>query len=331
MKRVIITGGAGFIGSHLVDTCIQAGYEVLNIDKITYAGNGLNNENAADNKNYNFIRLDINNTHELTKIICDFRPDIVSHLAAETHVDNSIANPGIFIESNIVGTYSLLQAVLRYWNNRRETSRFLFHHVSTDEVFGTLGKVGKFTEESPYQPSSPYSASKASSDHLVRAWNITYALPTLITNTSNNFGPRQNKEKLIPKVIMNAIHKNPIEIYGNGSNIRDWLFVKDHCNILLNLWKNEAAGDTFNIGGDTELTNISIANSICDYISKRMKNEFDYHSLIRFVSDRKGHDFRYAIDNTKLKRMNKDIPCTSFKDSLASTIEWYLQEISLKK
>ena len=304
--RYFITGGAGFIGSALIRKLILNEKNIiLNYDNLTYSGNLNNLKKISKSQRYCFVKGDINDENKLYASLNDYKPDIIMNLAAETHVDRSITNADKFIQTNICGTYRLINVAYKYWLNLsiKRQREFRFHHISTDEVYGSLSQNGKFSEGNRYDPSSPYSASKASSDHLVNAWFKTYNLPVLITNCSNNYGPYQYPEKLIPKIILNAINKKKIPIYGNGENIRDWLFVDDHIDALILVIKKGIPGETYNIGGNCEKKNIEVANLICDSISEYMESKgefFDYKSLIEYVNDRPGHDFRYAIDSSKI-------------------------------
>ena len=331
--RYFITGGAGFIGSALIRKLfLNEKNIILNYDKLTYSSNLNNLKNISKSKRYFFVQGDINDEEKLFSSLNDFKPDIIMNLAAETHVDRSITNADKFIKTNICGTYNLLNIAHRYWLNLslKRQSEFRFHHISTDEVYGSLSQIGKFSESNRYDPSSPYSASKASSDHLVNAWFKTYNLPIFITNCSNNYGPYQYPEKLIPKIILNAINKKNIPIYGNGNNIRDWLFVDDHVDALLIVIKKGIPGETYNIGGNCEKKNIEVANLICDLISESMdlRGElFDYKSLIKFVNDRPGHDFRYAIDSSKISNHLGWQPIESFDSGIKKTIDWYLNNL----
>jgi len=328
-KNIIVTGGAGFIGSAVLRKLIRdKDTKVINIDKLTYAGNLESLSKITNSLNYHFEEVDICNSVEIIRIFNQYQPDAILHLAAESHVDRSIDGPSEFIQTNIVGTYTLLEAARNYWLqlNKKKAGDFRFHHVSTDEVFGSLGKSGYFTEDSSYQPNSPYSASKASSDHLVRAWHHTYGLPVLITNSSNNYGPFQFPEKLIPLVILNALEGKPLPVYGKGENIRDWLFVEDHANALLAVLENGKVGETYNIGGNNEHTNISVVETICEILDEIMPDSryVPHASLITFVQDRPGHDLRYAIDAEKIKRDLKWMPDASFESGLRKTVKWYL-------
>ena len=331
--KYFVTGGAGFIGSALIRKLILDDNNViLNYDNLTYSSNLENLQNVKKSKRYFFLKGDINDKEKLEAALIDFKPNIIMNLAAETHVDRSIINADKFIETNICGTYNLLNSTHKYWLNLSfdKQRKFRFHHISTDEVYGSLSQNGKFSETNPYEPSSPYSASKASSDHLVNAWFKTYGLPVLITNCSNNYGPYQYPEKLIPKIILNAFNKKNIPIYGNGDNIRDWLYVDDHVEAMLVVIKKGIPGETYNIGGNCEKKNIEVANLICDFISKYMEIRgefFDYKSLIEFVKDRPGHDFRYAIDSSKIFHNLGWQPTESFDSGIKKTIDWYLNNI----
>lgn len=328
--KILITGGAGFIGSavcrHLV---LAKGDKVVNIDKLTYAGN-LQSLAALDgNSGYVFYQADICDEERMFEIMVSEGVDAVMHLAAESHVDRSIDGPEVFIQTNVVGTLRLLNAALRYWRgldvSRKQT--FRFHHVSTDEVFGDLPfNGGLFTENSPYEPSSPYSASKASSDHLVRAWNRTFGLPVVLSNCSNNYGPFHFPEKLIPLAILNALEEKQIPIYGKGTNVRDWLFVDDHARALELVVKNGNAGESYNIGGNAERTNLSVVEAICSIMDEKRPRTLgrSYKDLVSFVSDRPGHDRRYAIDATKAEQTLGWKPSEDFNSGLAKTIDWYL-------
>ena len=338
--KILITGGAGFIGSALVRYIInETNHSVINIDKLTYAGNLFSIESVNDNPNYSFERVDICNTSELKRIFIEHQPDIVMHLAAESHVDRSIESPGEFIKTNIIGTYNLLEQARLYWTNLnvQKKESFCFHHISTDEVYGDLphpdnqsGKLPLFTETTPYAPSSPYSASKASSDHLVRAWGRTYGLPTIISNCSNNYGPYQFPEKLIPLMILNAIEGKPLPIYAKGNQIRDWLYVEDHVRALVLVATQGKVGEMYNIGGLNEKKNIEVVRSICKILQKLSPPEnfsldiSNYESLITFVNDRPGHDMRYAIDSSKIQRELGWMPLETFESGLYKTVKWYL-------
>ena len=328
--RVLVTGGAGFIGSALVRHLIRhTDYEVLTFDKLTYAGTLTSLEGVMSDPRHRFVRADICDESKVGEAFARFDPDIVTHLAAESHVDRSIDGPGAFIETNVVGTFAMLNAALRHWRQlppgRKE--RFRFHHISTDEVFGSLGAEGYFTETTPYDPRSPYSASKAGSDHLVRAWHHTYGLPTLVTNCSNNYGPYHFPEKLIPLVIIKALAGEPLPIYGRGENVRDWLHVEDHVRALVRVFEAGVPGKTYNIGGGAERRNLAVVEAICDVLD-RLRPRPDGRSRraqITFVPDRPGHDHRYAIDAGKIRRELGWRPCETFESGLERTVEWYLE------
>lgn len=327
--RIIITGGAGFIGSALIRQLVsETDYQVLNIDKLTYAGNLESLPNISDNPNYQFLQADICDSEAMNNAFEQFKPDAVMHLAAESHVDRSIDGPGEFIQTNVVGTYTLLEASRKYWLTLSDEAKeaFRFHHISTDEVYGTLGETGFFTEETPYQPNSPYSASKAGSDHLVRAWLHTYGMPTLITNCSNNYGPYQFPEKLIPLMINNALEGKPLPIYGKGDNIRDWLFVDDHARALRTVLETGVVGEVYNIGGFNEHTNLDVVHTLCEILDELLPESahVPHKNLIEFVTDRPGHDQRYAIDATKIEKELGWTPDETFKTGIRKTVEWYL-------
>ncbi len=334
MKKVIVTGGAGFIGSALVRHIIKnTDDHVTVMDKLTYAGNLDSLAPVSGSKKFKFERTDICDRNEVEKLIFSSAPDVIIHLAAESHVDRSIDGPSEFIHTNILGTFNLLEVSLKYWRSIGPKGKFLFHHVSTDEVFGDLeGPDNLFTEESRYAPSSPYSASKASSDHLVRAWMRTYGLPTLVTNCSNNYGPYHFPEKLIPLMILNARAGRPLPVYGDGNQIRDWLYVEDHARALYKVATEGTAGSTYNIGGDNELKNISVVSAICALLEELAPDKPDglakYEDLITFVKDRPGHDIRYAINAKKIKEELGWAPVETFHTGLRKTILWYLQNES---
>ena len=335
MEKYLITGGAGFIGSSLVRNLVsREDCNVLNIDKLTYAGNLDNLRLVESSNNYQFQQMDIANKQQLEKTIMEYQPDYIMHLAAESHVDRSIDDPSTFITTNIIGTFNLLEALRKYLGSIPESKakKFKLHHISTDEVFGSLGAEGLFDEETKYEPSSPYSSSKASSDHLVRAWNKTYNLPIVITNCSNNYGPYQFPEKLIPLMIINAMNEKPLPIYGSGSQIRDWLYVDDHTDALLEVIAKGKIGETYNIGGKCEKTNLELVELICEILSEIIKKEKkeikDFKELITFVDDRPGHDQRYAIDNTKITNELNWRPKESIETGLEKTISWYLDNKS---
>jgi dTDP-glucose 4,6-dehydratase len=355
--RILLTGGAGFIGSNLVHLLVAKGHQVLNIDKLTYAGNPRSLADLESNPNHQLLQADICDADAMRKSFADFRPDWVMHLAAESHVDRSIDGPGEFIQTNILGTYVLLQTALAYWrglvdketgDRRQETasstlspetcslppsSTFRFLHVSTDEVYGSLGEQGLFTETTPYDPHSPYSASKASSDHLARAWRDTYGLPVIVTNCSNNYGPFQFPEKLIPVVILKALRGEPIPVYGKGENIRDWLYVEDHAEALLAAISKGKPGETYNIGGNNEMRNIDLVKLLCRILDEKvesgklkaeMRKGSSFADQIAFVTDRPGHDLRYAIDATKIKNELGWEPKQDHESGFRKTVEWYL-------
>lgn len=332
MKKILITGGAGFIGSALVRHIINDTQDfVINVDKLTYAGNLESLEAVAISPRYVFEQVDICNKMELERVFSHYKPDLVMHLAAESHVDRSIDGPAAFIETNVVGTYTLLEVARNYWNKlpSDKKSEFKFHHISTDEVYGDLeGTNDLFTETTPYAPSSPYSASKASSDHLVRAWFRTYGLPTIVTNCSNNYGPFHFPEKLIPLMILNALEGRRLPIYGNGMQIRDWLFVEDHARALYKVITEGAVGETYNIGGHNEKSNIDVVRAICDLLEELVPNKpvgiTKYEDLITYVTDRPGHDLRYAIDATKISNELNWKPQETFETGIRKTVEWYL-------
>ena len=324
--KILVTGGAGFIGSAVVRRGIHEGHTIKNIDKLTYAACIENLKSVCDNPNYSFEKIDICNGSKLINCFNKFMPDAVMHLAAESHVDRSIDTPSVFVQSNIVGTYEILEASKKYWEHQGKPKSFRFHHISTDEVYGSLGlEEDSFTEESNLSPSSPYSASKSSSDLLVEAWGKTYGIKYLITNCSNNFGPRQYHEKLIPKVILNCINSIQIPVYGSGSNVRDWLYVDDHVDAILSLYHKSLFQNTrFNIGGGYEASNLEVVNIILDILDSK----YGYHKskdLISYVDDRKGHDLRYSIDNSKIKNFTGWSPQSDFKERINQTIEWYLE------
>jgi dTDP-glucose 4,6-dehydratase len=328
--RILVTGGAGFIGSAVVRQLIrETDADVINLDKLTYAGNLDSLAEAADSPRHHFERLDIVDAPEVERVFQEHRPAAVIHLAAESHVDRSIDGPGEFIRTNLVGTYTLLQAATDYWRNAGDDLRrdFRFLHVSTDEVFGSLGPHGHFTEETPYRPNSPYSASKAGSDHLVRAWHHTYGLPTLVTNCSNNYGPYQFPEKLIPLVLTNALEGKPLPVYGAGDNVRDWLYVEDHARALRRVLAGGQPGQTYNIGGHVEKTNLEVVHALCALLDELRPDSphAPHASLITFVRDRPGHDRRYAIDAAKVGRELGWRPREDFDSGLRKTVQWYLE------
>jgi dTDP-glucose 4,6-dehydratase len=330
--RILITGGAGFIGSALIRHLLNnTEHQVLNLDKLTYAGNLESLASVANHPGYRFVQADIADSTVVTQALAEFQPDAIMHLAAESHVDRSIDGPAAFIQTNIVGTYALLEATRSYWMQLEPTRKaaFRFHHISTDEVYGDLHGVDDlFTETTSYAPSSPYSASKAASDHLVRAWQRTYGLPVLITNCSNNYGPYHFPEKLIPLVILNALDGKPLPVYGNGQQVRDWLYVEDHARALLKVVTEGAVGETYNIGGHNEQKNLHVVESICallDELAPRQSGS--YKEQISFVSDRPGHDLRYAIDASKVERELGWTPEETFASGLRKTVLWYLDNL----
>ncbi len=322
--KILVTGGAGFIGSAVVRQGIRAGHEIINLDALTYAANMANVAPVSNAPGYHFEQVSIMDRAGLDDVLRRHQPDAIMHLAAESHVDRSIDGPAAFIETNITGTYTLLEAARAYWSERGQPDDFRFHHVSTDEVFGSLGPDGMFTEDTPYDPRSPYSASKASSDHLVRAWHETYGLPMVMTNCSNNYGPYHFPEKLIPVVILNALHGRPIPVYGEGANIRDWLYVEDHADALLLVLEKGEIGRSYNIGGENEARNIDLVRTICAILDKRRPDSAPHDQLIEFVTDRPGHDMRYAIDPTRIREELDWRPSVTLEEGLARTVDWYL-------
>ncbi|MBW4012626.1 dTDP-glucose 4,6-dehydratase [Neisseria meningitidis] len=332
MRKILVTGGAGFIGSAVVRHIIRNTQDsVVNLDKLTYAGNLESLTDIADNPRYAFEQVDICDRAELDRVFAQHQPDAVMHLAAESHVDRSIDSAGKFIQTNIVGTFNLLEAARAYWQQMpsEKHEAFRFHHISTDEVYGDLhGTDDLFTETTPYAPSSPYSASKASSDHLVRAWLRTYGLPTIVTNCSNNYGPYHFPEKLIPLMILNALDGKPLPVYGDGMQIRDWLFVEDHARALYQVVTEGVVGETYNIGGHNEKTNIEVVKTICtlleELVPEKPAGVARYEDLITFVQDRPGHDVRYAVDAAKIRRDLGWLPLETFESGLRKTVQWYL-------
>ncbi|OTA19163.1 dTDP-glucose-4,6-dehydratase [Xenorhabdus beddingii] len=334
--KILVTGGAGFIGSALIRHVINhTNDSVINIDKLTYAGNLESLKEIDNSPRYFFEKADICDRNKLDSILEQYQPDAIMHLAAESHVDRSISGPSDFIETNIIGTYTLLEATRNYWQQLPEgkKNKFIFHHISTDEVYGDLPHPDQFSDSSPlplftektaYAPSSPYSASKASSDHLVRAWHRTYGLPTIVTNCSNNYGPYHFPEKLIPLVILNALEGKPLPIYGKGDQIRDWLYVEDHARALHLVVSTGKNGETYNIGGHNEKTNLDVVEKICQILDELVPKEVSYQEQITFVADRPGHDRRYAIDATKIKSELDWIPLETFESGIKKTVEWYL-------
>jgi dTDP-glucose 4,6-dehydratase len=322
--KILVTGGAGFIGSAVVRLAVARGREVVNVDALTYAGCLENLDSIKDSPLYAFEHVDIRDRAALDATFAKHKPDAVMHLAAESHVDRSIDGPGDFVETNITGTYNMLEAARAYWVTEGKPEGFRFHHISTDEVFGSLGETGMFTEETPYDPRSPYSASKASSDHLVRAWHETYGLPVVLTNCSNNYGPFHFPEKLIPVVILNALAGKPLPIYGQGINVRDWLFVEDHADALLLVLEKGEVGRSYNIGGENEARNIDIVEKICSILDLKRPKDAKYQEQITFVEDRAGHDLRYAIDPTRIRTELGWRPSVTLDEGLEQTVQWYL-------
>ena len=322
--KLMVTGGAGFIGSAVVRLAVARGHHVVNVDKLTYAACLDNVAGVAYNPLYAFEQADICDRAAMDRIIAAHRPGAIMHLAAESHVDRSIDGPGAFIETNVTGTYTLLEAARGWWTAEGRPDAFRFHHVSTDEVYGTLGAEGLFTEDTPYAPNSPYSASKAASDHLVRAWHETYGLPTVISNCSNNYGPFHFPEKLIPVVILNALAGKPIPVYGQGLNVRDWLYVEDHADALLLVCLTGTVGRSYNIGGHNERRNIDLVRTICALLDDRRPAGAPHERLITYVTDRPGHDLRYAIDATRIGTELGWTPSVTVEEGLARTVDWYL-------
>ena len=326
-KKAIVTGAAGFIGSALARHLVRdTNWTVLVVDKLTYAGNMASLKEVSDSPRFSFLQADICDAAAMDRAFAEFHPDTIFHLAAESHVDRSIDGPGEFIRTNVVGTATLLQAALAYWRGLEdeEKAAFRFQHISTDEVYGSLGETGFFTEKTPYSPHSPYSASKASSDHLVRAWHDTYGLPTLITNCSNNYGPYHFPEKLIPLIILNALDGKPLPVYGAGANVRDWLYVDDHVSALCLVNEKGVPGETYNVGGHNERTNLEVVQTVCRVLDELKPAAKPYESLIKFVSDRPGHDLRYAIDPAKLMGELGWKPKENFDTGIRKTVQWYL-------
>ena len=325
--KILVTGGSGFIGSAVVRLAVSRGHEVINLDALTYAACSENVASVADSRLYAFERADIRDRTDLDRVFSSHQPDVVMHLAAESHVDRSIDGPENFVETNITGTYNMLEAARSFWERTGKPEGFCFHHVSTDEVYGSLRTDNsvKFTEDMPYDPRSPYSASKASSDHLVRAWYETYGLPVVLTNCSNNYGPYHFPEKLIPVMILNALAGKPLPIYGDGSNIRDWLFVEDHADALLLVLSKGAVGRSYNIGGENERTNLELVKTLCGILDRlRPLDGSSYADLITFVTDRPGHDARYAIDPRRIRDELGWRPSVTVEEGLEKTVQWYL-------
>jgi dTDP-glucose 4,6-dehydratase len=329
ITTLIVTGGAGFIGSAVIRHVLaETDMEVINADKLTYAANPDALAAVADSPRYRFEQVDVCDRRALDRLFERYRPDAVMHLAAESHVDRSVDSPAAFIQTNIVGTYTLLQASLSYWRSLPAggRERFRFHHVSTDEVYGSLGETGLFTEGTAYRPNSPYSATKASSDHLVRAWHKTFGLPVVVSNSSNNYGPFQFPEKLIPLMTLNALQRKPLPVYGRGLNVRDWLYVEDHAHALATIITRGAIGETYNVGGNNEMRNIDVVETICDLVDEIApeRSSGSRRNLITFVDDRPGHDQRYATDTSKLTRELGWVPRETFDTGLRKTVEWYV-------
>ena len=322
--KILVTGGAGFIGSAVVRLAVRRGHEVVNLDSLTYAANLDNVAPVSNSPLYSFVEADLRDRASLDRALDSHKPDAIMHLAAESHVDRSIDGPGDFIETNITGTYNLLEAARAYWTRQGKPDGFRFHHISTDEVFGSLGDTGQFTEETPYDPRSPYSASKAASDHLVRAWHETYGLPVVLTNCSNNYGPFHFPEKLVPVVILNALHGQPIPVYGDGGNVRDWLYVEDHADALLLVLEKGELGRSYNIGGENEARNIDLVRTICAEMDRLRPGNAPHERLITFVTDRPGHDRRYAIDPDRIRNELGWRPSVTVEEGLRRTVEWYL-------
>ena len=322
--KILVTGGAGFIGSAVVRLAVAREHEVVNLDALTYAANLENVASVTNSPLYSFEEADIRDRAALDRVLDKHRPDAIMHLAAESHVDRSIDGPGAFIETNVNGTYNLLEAARAYWLAAGKPEGFRFHHISTDEVFGSLGEEGQFTETTPYDPRSPYSSSKAASDHLVRAWHETYGLPVVLTNCSNNYGPFHFPEKLVPVVILNALSGKPIPVYGDGGNVRDWLYVEDHADALLLVLEKGEIGRSYNIGGENEAKNIDLVRTICTEMDRLRPESAPHDALISFVTDRPGHDRRYAIDPTRIRTELGWRPSVTVEEGLRKTVEWYL-------
>jgi dTDP-glucose 4,6-dehydratase len=323
--KILVTGGAGFIGSAVVRLAVARGYDVVNLDALTYAACLDNVASVASSPLYAFEQADIRDRAALDRVLAAHRPDAIMHLAAESHVDRSIDGPGDFIDTNVTGTFNLLEAARAYWTRAGKPDAFRFHHISTDEVFGSLGATGQFTEDTPYAPNSPYSASKAASDHLVRAWHETYGLPVVMTNCSNNYGPFHFPEKLIPVVILNALAGKPIPVYGTGTNVRDWLYVEDHADALLTVLAKGQLGRSYNIGGENEARNIDLVQMICALLDEMHPQGAPHDRLITFVTDRPGHDARYAIDPSRIRTELGWRPSVTLQEGLRRTVQWFLQ------
>ncbi len=323
--KILVTGGAGFIGSAVVRLAVSRGHGVVNLDALTYAACLDNVASVAGSPLYAFEQADIRDRAALDRVLAKHQPDAIMHLAAESHVDRSIDGPADFIETNVNGTFTLLEAARAYWVGKGRPEGFRFHHISTDEVFGTLGATGKFTEDTPYAPNSPYSASKAASDHLVRAWHETYGLPVVLTNCSNNYGPFHFPEKLVPVVILNALAGKPIPVYGTGENVRDWLYVEDHADALLCVLEKGKLGRSYNIGGENEARNIDLVRIICGLLDEMRPDGAPHDRLISFVADRPGHDLRYAIDPARIRAELGWRPSVTVEEGLRRTVRWYLE------
>ena len=326
--KLLVTGGMGFIGSAVVRQAVREGIEVVNLDALTYAACEANVASVSNAPNHVFVQADIRDRAALDRIFAEHAPDAVMHLAAESHVDRSIDGPGDFVETNVMGSFHLLEAARAHWVKAGRPDDFRFHHVSTDEVFGTLGATGQFTEDTAYDPRSPYSASKAASDHLVRAWHETYGLPVVMTNCSNNYGPFHFPEKLVPVVILNALHGRPIPIYGAGENVRDWLYVEDHADALLTVLRRGELGRSYNIGGENEARNIDLVRTICGLLDEMRPDGAPHDRLIEFVTDRPGHDARYAIDPARMRKELGWRPSVTLEEGLRRTVRWYLDNDS---
>lgn len=326
--KILVTGGAGFIGSAVIRLAVSRGHEVINLDALTYASCLDNVQSVCNSPLYHFVQADICDRVKLDDVFTRYKPDALMNLAAESHVDRSIDGPDNFIQTNIVGTYTLLEAARAYWMKADKGESFRFHHISTDEVFGSLGKTGRFSETTPYAPNSPYSASKASSDHLVRAWHETYGLPIVISNCSNNYGPFHFPEKLVPVVILNALAQKPIPVYGRGENVRDWLYVEDHADALLLVLQKGRNGRSYNIGGENEVKNIDLVRMICKILDELHPKNGSYADQITFVSDRPGHDLRYSIDPTRIRDELGWQPSVTLEEGLRKTVMWFLDNES---
>ena len=326
--KLLVTGGAGFIGSAVVRQAVALGHDVVNLDALTYAACLDNVASVSDSPLYTFVHCDIRDRAALDQVFTTHQPDAVMHLAAESHVDRSIDSPGAFIDTNVTGTYNLLETARKFWQENNKPDSFRFHHISTDEVYGSLGASGMFTEDTPYAPNSPYSASKAASDHLVRAWGETYGLPVVLTNCSNNYGPYHFPEKLIPVVILKALAGQPIPIYGTGENVRDWLYVEDHADALLTVLQNGETGCSYNIGGENEASNLELVKMLCAILDDMRPADTPYDTLIEFVADRPGHDLRYAIDPTRIRKELNWRPSVTLREGLEKTVRWYLDNES---